>query len=205
MNKNQVVCEYLDTLLPNASCELNYTKDYELVIAVMLSAQTTDKAVNKVTSVLFMEYPDLQSLAAADANDIGDIIKPIGIYKNKSLRVIEIAKYILSSCDGVVPSSREKLEKMPGVGNKTAGVILAELFKQPEFPVDTHIKRISFRLGYSNKTDDPIDVERKLKKQFKQDDWIKLHHQFIHFGRYYCLARNPKCENCKLHDFCREK
>lgn len=203
--KNKTILQYLDELFPNVGCELKYHKDYELVIAVMLSAQTTDVAVNNVTQVLFDKYRDLSSLVNANLEDIEDIIHSIGLYKNKAKNVIGIAKTILEKYDGVLPSDKDELQTLPGVGNKTAGVIRAEIFKIPDLPVDTHILRISKRLKLAAKDDDPYDVEMKLKKAFPKEKWIKLHHQLIHFGRYFCTARNPQCENCKITGFCTKK
>ena len=197
--------DYLDEILPAAKCELLYTKDYELVIAVMLSAQTTDKSVNAVTPILFKKYPTLDALYNAPLEDIEEIIKPIGLYKNKAKNLKGIVKDLKERFNGVVPSDKEQLMTLPGVGNKTAGVIRAEIFQIPDLPVDTHILRISKRLNLAKKDDEPIDVERKLKKIIPEERWIKSHHQLIHFGRYYCMARSPKCENCKISDMCANK
>ncbi|MBR5996614.1 MAG: endonuclease III [Bacilli bacterium] len=194
--------DYLDEILPTAKCELLYTKDYELVIAVMLSAQTTDKSVNAVTPILFKKYPTLDALYDAPLEDIEEIIKPIGLYKNEAKNLKGIVKDLVDRFNGVVPSDKEQLMTLPGVGNKTAGVIRAEIFQIPDLPVDTHILRISKRLNLAKKDDEPIDVERKLKKIIPEERWIKSHHQLIHFGRYYCIARSPKCENCKISDMC---
>ncbi len=194
--------DYLDETLPTAKCELLYTKDYELVIAVMLSAQTTDKSVNAVTPILFKKYPTLNALYKAPLEDIEEIIKPIGLYKNKAKNLKGIVKDLKERFNSVVPSDKEQLMTLPGVGNKTAGVIRAEIFQIPDLPVDTHILRISKRLNLAKKDDEPIDVERKLKKIIPEERWIKSHHQLIHFGRYYCMARSPKCENCKISDMC---
>ena len=197
--------EYLDELFPSARCELFYSKDYELVIAVMLSAQTTDKSVNAVTPILFNKYPNLEVLDKAPLEDIEEILKPIGLYKNKAKNLKGIVKDLLERFDGVVPSNKDELMTLPGVGNKTAGVIRAEIFQIPDLPVDTHILRISKRLKLANKDDEPIDVERKLKTLISEERWIKSHHQLIHFGRYFCTARNPQCNNCKISDMCINK
>ena len=194
--------DYLDEILPTAKCELFYSKDYELVIAVMLSAQTTDKSVNAVTPILFNKYPTLAALYDAPLEDIEEIIKPTGLYKNKAKNLKGIVKDLVGRFNGVVPSDKEQLMILPGVGNKTAGVIRAEIFRIPDLPVDTHILRISKRLNLAKKDDEPIDVERKLKKIIPEERWIKSHHQLIHFGRYYCMARSPKCENCKIGGMC---
>ena len=196
---------YLDELFPSVGCELLYTKDYELVIAVMLSAQTTDKSVNAVTPILFKKYPDLDSLNNAPLEDIENVIKQIGLYKNKAKNLKGIVKDLIERFNYQVPSDKDLLTTLPGVGNKTAGVIRAEVFKIPELPVDTHILRISKRLKLAKKDDGPDEVSNKLKKLIPEDRWIKSHHQLIHFGRYHCLARNPHCENCKIRDMCISK
>ena len=198
------ILSYLDELFPHASCELFYTKDYELVIAVMLSAQTTDKSVNNVTRVLFNKYQSLDELNSAPIEDIEEIIKQIGLYKNKAKNLKGIIKDLIERFNYQVPSDKDLLQTLPGVGNKTAGVIRAEIFKIPDLPVDTHVSRIAKRLGLAKKDDEPIAVERKLKRLIPEDRWIKSHHQFIHFGRYFCTARNPRCAECKIKDYCRK-
>ena len=194
--------DYLDELFPAAKCELFYSKDYELVIAVMLSAQTTDKSVNAVTPLLFKKYSSLDELNKAPLEAIEEILKPIGLYKNKAKNLKGIVKTLINEFNYQVPSDKEQLMTLPGVGNKTAGVIRAEIFQIPDLPVDTHILRISKRLNLVKKDDEPIDVERKLKKIIPEERWIKSHHQLIHFGRYFCTARSPQCENCKIKDMC---
>ena len=194
----------MDETYPHVGCELNYQKDYELVIAVMLSAQTTDIAVNAVTKVLFAKYDTLEKLANADLNDIENIIRTIGLYKNKAKNVIGIAQTLINQYDGVLPSDKDELQKLPGVGNKSAGVIRAEVFRIPDLPVDTHILRISKRLKLANDKDGPYETEMKLKKSFPESSWIKIHHQLIHFGRDICVARNPQCQRCKLTGICRK-
>ena len=205
MTKEQYsfIAEYIDSLFPDAKCELFYQKDYELVIAVMLSAQTTDKAVNQVTESLFKDYSTLKELDNASLEDIENHIKRLGMYKNKAANIKGIAHVLLTDFDGVVPSDKDLLQTLPGIGNKSAGVIRAEVFKIPDLPVDTHIIRITNRLGIAKKSDAPIDIERKLKKIIPEDSWIKSHHQLIHFGRYFCTARLPKCKECKLKDICK--
>ena len=196
---------YLDELFPHAKCELFYTKDYELVIAVMLSAQTTDKSVNSVTGALFKKYQSLDALNKASLEEIEEVIKPIGLYKNKAKNLKGIVEDLVERFNYQVPSDKDLLMTLPGVGNKTAGVIRAEIFQIPDLPVDTHILRISKRLGLANQKDEPIDVERKLKKLIPEERWIKSHHQLIHFGRYFCTARSPKCAECKIKDLCKNK
>ena len=204
-NKIQTLINFMDETYPNVGCELTYSKDYELVIAVMLSAQTTDTSVNKVTDVLFSKYPTLKELANAPLEDIEDIIHSIGLYKNKAKHVLEITNKLLDEYNGVLPSDKDVLQTFPGVGNKTAGVIRAEIFKIPDLPVDTHIVRISKRLKIVGPVATPYETEMKLKKLLPEDRWIKTHHQLIHFGRDICVARNPHCEKCKLCAFCTKK
>ncbi|MDY4849319.1 MAG: endonuclease III [Bacilli bacterium] len=196
---------FLDEIFPNVGCELIYHHDYELVIAVMLSAQTTDKSVNKVTQVLFSHFPSLDALANASIKDVQEDIHSIGLYKNKANNVIGIAKKLISDFSYQVPSDKELLQTLPGVGNKTAGVIITEIFKIPDLPVDTHILRIAKRLKFVKENATPLEVEKILKKLIDESSWIKIHHQLIHFGRYFCLARNPNCENCKLRSYCGKK
>ena len=198
------ILSYLDELFPHVSCELFYSKDYELVIAVMLSAQTTDKSVNQVTTVLFNKYKSLDELDKAPLEDIEETIKQIGLYKNKAKNLKGIVHDLIYRFNYIVPSDKEQLMTLPGVGNKTAGVIRAEIFKIPDLPVDTHVSRIAKRLGLAKKDDEPIEVECKLKKLISEDRWIRSHHQFIHFGRYFCTARNPQCNNCKISDLCKK-
>ena len=195
----------MDERYPSVGCELNYTKDYELVIAVMLSAQTTDVSVNKVTAVLFSKYKSLDELSKANLEDIEDIIRSIGLYKNKAKNLLGIAQDLVNKYGGKVPSDKDELQKLPGVGNKTAGVIRAEIFHIPDLPVDTHILRISKRLKMVNSSADSYKTEMKLKSLIPEDRWIKTHHQLIHFGRDICLARNPQCEKCKLAEICTKK
>ena len=197
------VSNYIDSLFPNAKCELFYTQDYELVIAVMLSAQTTDKAVNNVTKSLFKDYPTLKDLDNATLEDIENHIKSLGLYKNKAANIKGIAHKLLTEFNGKVPSDKKLLQTLPGIGNKSAGVIRCEVFKIPDLPVDTHIIRITNRLGIANSKDEPIDIEQKLKKIIPEESWIKSHHQLIHFGRYFCTTKSPKCSECKLRNICK--
>lgn len=194
---------YLDEIIPNPRCELNYNKDYELLLATMLSAQTTDKRVNMVTDILFSKYPSISDLSRANVSDIISIIKPIGTFNKKANNVILIAKRLVEDYNGVVPNNREYLESLPGVGRKTTNVVLSNLFNVPCIAVDTHVSRVSIRLGLAKEGDDPYTVEKKITRKFKSDELCKRHHQLVLFGRYYCTARNPKCESCKLKDICK--
>lgn len=195
------VIEYLDELIPDPKCELNYNKDYELLIATMLSAQTTDKRVNSVTSILFNKYPDLESLSKASVSDIIDIIRPIGTFNKKAQNVISISKKLLD-IGGYVPNDRDFLESLPGVGRKTANVVLSNIYNEPLIAVDTHVARVSVRLGIANSDDDVLTIEKKLNHVFSKDKLCRLHHQLVLFGRYYCKSINPSCNNCGLKERC---
>ena len=201
MNK---IVDYLDELIPNPKCELNYTKDYELLLATMLSAQTTDKRVNMVTSILFKKYNSLAKLRKAKVEDIIEIIRPIGTFNKKASNIIEIAKR-LEAVGDIVPNDRDFLESLPGVGRKTANVVLSNIYNVECIAVDTHVHRVSIRLGIANKNDDVLKTEMKLTKKFKNYDLCRLHHQLVLFGRYYCKASNPSCDTCKLRDICKYK
>ena len=202
MNKAQLIKKYFDELFPNAECELNYNKDYELLIAVMLSAQTTDKRVNGVTSLLFSKYDTLTKLAKADIQDIRVLVNTLGNYERKSKAVIEIANILIKKYNGIVPNDREALESMPSVGRKTANVVLSNLFNVPVMAIDTHAERVSKRLGIASYDDTLIEIENKIYKLFSKNDILRLHHQFVLFGRYHCKARNPMCGGCKLSEIC---
>ena len=201
MKMNRLL-NYLNELFPNAKCELNYSKDYELLIAVMLSAQTTDKRVNSVTEVLFSKYPSLEELSKASISDIEEIIRPIGTYHLKAKNIIEIAKKLLLK---PVCNDRAYLESLNGVGRKTTNVVLSELYNETYLAVDTHINRVAKRLGLADLNDDVMTVEKKLMKLIPKDNVIHIHHQLIFFGRYHCKAINPNCSNCKLKDLCKYK
>ena len=202
-DKINLILDFVDSLFPDAKCELFYNRDYELAIAVMLSAQTTDKSVNLVTKNLFSQYDILEKLDAVPLEEIENIIQSIGLYKNKAKNIKGITHKLLEDYGGVLPSDKDLLQTLPGIGNKSAGVIRCEVFKIPDLPVDTHIIRITNRLGIAKKSDTPLDIELKLKKLIPEDRWIKTHHQLIHFGRYFCTAKKPQCEACKLRDICK--
>ena len=202
--KNKEIIAYLDTIIPNPRCELEYSKDYELLIATMLSAQTTDKRVNEVTRVLFKKYPSLKDLADADIEDIKQIIRSIGTYNKKASNIKSIAKNLLEKSNGIVPNDRKFLESLDGVGRKTTNVVLSNIYNVPCIAVDTHVSRVSKRLGIAKEADDVAVVEKKLNKFFKDDDLCRLHHQLVLFGRYYCKAIRPECENCGLKKYCKK-
>ena len=200
------ILEYIDELFPNPQSELDYNTDYQLLINVMLSAQTTDKRVNMVSSVLYKKYDTLDKLANANIDDIKKIIFSLGSYNKKASNVIEISKRLYNEKNGIVPNDRKYLESLPGVGRKTTNVVLGILYNVPCIAVDTHIERVSKRLKFASLNDDVLTVEKKLMKKFKdQPNMIKVHHQLLLFGRYHCKAINPECKNCKIKDLCRYK
>ncbi len=190
------IVKYLDQIIPNPKCELNYNKDYELVIATMLSAQTKDKKVNEVTNILFNKYKTLNDLKNANIDDLKEIIKPLGSYNKKASNIIDIANKI--SKLGYVPNDRAFLQNLNGVGRKTTNVVLSELFHENLIAVDTHVERVSKRLNIALPSDTVLETEKKLTKFFKNYDLSKIHKQLVLFGRYHCTAKNPKCNECKL-------
>ncbi|MDD3187353.1 MAG: endonuclease III [Bacilli bacterium] len=198
--KNKII-DYLNELINNPKSELNYNHDYELLISVMMSAQTTDKRVNQVTSVLYKKYNSLEKLSKANLDDVKNIIKSVGTFNKKAVNVIEIAKKLAPI--GYVPNDRNFLESLPGVGRKTTNVVLGIIYNEQVIAVDTHVKRVAIRLGIAEESDDVLKVEKKLTKYFKGNNLIDIHHKILLFGRYYCTARNPKCDNCKLRDMCK--
>ena len=203
-SSKEYIIENLNRLYPDARCELNHKDSFELLIAVVLSAQTTDVSVNRVTPALFEKYPDAISLSEASEEDVMRLIHSIGLYKNKSRNIINLAKELVKRFNGEVPSKREELESLPGVGRKTANVVLSNCFDYPAFAVDTHVSRVSKRLMIARKDDDVLTIEKKLMKFFPRNCWSRLHHQFIFFGRYKCKAKNPECTDCPFRDSCRK-
>jgi len=199
---SQYIIEQLNILFPNAKCELKHRSHFQLLIAVILSAQTTDERVNMVTPQLFNKYKNAFQLAKANTQDVENIIKSIGLYKNKSKNIIECSKELVNRFNGKIPKNREELESLPGVGRKTCNVVLSNCFNVPAFAVDTHVSRVSKRLRIAKKQDDVLEIEKKLMKAFPRECWNKLHHQFIFFGRYLCKAKNPECQRCPFTKIC---
>ncbi len=199
------IIEELNMLYPNAHCELNHRSNYEMAVAVILSAQTTDASVNRVTPALFGRYPDVQSLADANQKDVERCISSLGLYHNKAVSIMGFAKGVAEDYGGRVPDSMEELVTLPGVGRKCANVILSECYSIPALAVDTHVSRISKRLGLAYQKDSVEVIERKLKRKIPEDKWIRTHHQMIFFGRYLCHARNPECDKCPFTGICHEK
>ncbi len=197
-----ILFNYLDSLFPDARCSLNYKKDYELLIAIMLSAQTTDKAVNKVTAILFSRYDSLEKLKSAEISDIESIISFLGMYHLKAKNIKQIAIDLSDKYNNHVPCDEKSLLSLPGIGNKTKNCFLAEWYHLPFLAVDTHVTRISKRLGIVKDNDDVIKIENKLMRCIPKERLIKTNHQLIDFGRLICKAKNPQCDKCELSKSC---
>lgn len=190
-------------MYPDAHCELDYQTPFQLLVAVILSAQTTDKSVNKVTPQLWQHYPTIADLAAANVVDVENDLRTIGLYKNKARNIVKTARAVLQDFDGVVPKTHKELESLPGVGRKTANVVLAEIYKVPSLAVDTHVSRVAKRLNISAQDASVTEIEHDLMKKIPKRDWIVTHHRLIFFGRYFCLAKNPKCAICPVQSYCK--
>lgn len=190
-------------MYPEARGELEWETPFQLLIAVILSAQTTDKAVNKVTPNLWKHYPEIEDLAKANLVDVEECLRTIGLYKNKARNIIKTARVILQDFDGQVPKTHKELETLPGVGRKTANVVLAEVYGIPSIAVDTHVSRIAKRLNISASDADVKEIEEDLMKKIPKKDWILTHHRLIFFGRYHCLAKKPKCDICPVQAYCK--
>lgn len=204
MKINKEFYEKLDIMIPNPKCSLNYTKDYELLIATVLSAQCTDERVNQVTPILWSKY-DIYSLAKANSKDVADIIRPLGNMNKRSEYIITIAKRLVEDFNGKVPNDRDYLESLPGVGRKTTNVVLANIYNENLIAVDTHVSRVAKRLGLAKETDTPDVIEQKLMKAFDNKHLLKMHHQLLLFGRYICKAQKPDCKNCLFYKECKYK
>lgn len=201
----KTVLQGLDDLFPDAHCELEHRNNYEMAVAVVLSAQTTDASVNRVTPALFARYPDAFALAEGELPEIEKYIASLGLYRNKAKAIKGMAEGMAERFDGEVPQTMKELVSLPGVGRKCANVILSECWGVPALAVDTHVYRISRRLGLAKEDDSVVDVEMKLKRKIPRERWIRTHHQLIFFGRYLCHARNPECERCPFTAICKEK
>ena len=195
------IMDRLETMHPEAACALDFGTHFQLLSAVMLSAQTTDVSVNKVTPVLFEKYPTPEAMAEADPLDVQEIIKTIGLYKNKSKNIVALSKMLVSDYDGEVPGNYDDLVRLPGVGRKTANVVLAEGFGKSRIAVDTHVFRVSNRIGLTC-AKDPTGVEEGLMERLPEEQWSRAHHLLIFHGRKVCHARKPDCSNCLLADLC---
>lgn len=190
-------------MFPNAKCELTHDSSFQLLIAVILSAQTTDVSVNKVTPALFKKYPTPELLGDAPIESIIEEIRSIGLYRNKAKNIKSCSVMLVNDFQSEVPNTLEDLMKLPGVGRKTADVVLADAFNIPAIAVDTHVDRISKRLGICKEDATVLEVEQTLMKKLPKSLWITAHHRMIFFGRYHCLAKKPKCSICPLVNMCR--
>ena len=205
MNRSDFIYQTLELMYPDAHCQLDYQTPFQLAVAVVLSAQTTDVAVNRVTKKLFARYPDCQALAEASLSDLEECLHELGLYHNKARNISQLAKEVLRNYNGVLPDTFDELTKLPGVGVKCANVIMAECYHVPSFAVDTHVNRIARRLQIAEQSDSITTVEKKLKGYFPKERWIRMHHLLIFFGRNKCYARKPDCNNCPFAEFCYEK
>ncbi len=203
--KQDRILNTFDEMFPDARCVLNHSNNLELLVAVMLSAQTTDESVNKLTSHLFQKYKTVDDYANASLSELESDLHSIGLYRNKAKNIKAMAVALQARFNGVVPASHDALISLPGVGRKTANVVMAEGFGYPAIAVDTHVERISKRLGFAKPEDTVLTVEKKLMKTIPKNRWIKTHHQMIFFGRYHCKAMSPHCKECPLVDLCKEK
>jgi len=206
LNKKQIrYC--LDTMadmFPDAKGELVHSNPFELVIAVLLSAQCTDKLVNKVTASLFKKYKKPEDYLAVTLEELEQDIKSIGLYRTKAKNIKKLCQVLLDEYNGEVPRTKEELVKLAGVGRKTANVVASIAFNEPAIAVDTHVERVSKRLGICRWKDSVLEVEETLMRKVPKDEWSVTHHRMIFFGRYHCKARNPNCPECPLLEICRE-
>lgn len=201
MDKNYIL-NNLKLMFQDPKCELDYNNDWQLLIAILLSAQSTDKKVNKVTPILFSKYPTLKHLKEANVKELKDIINPIGLANNKAKNIIALATVLHDEYNDKVPSTKEQLVSLPGIGTKTANVMLIEYFNIPAFPVDTHVARVSKRLNLCKESDNVKTIEEKLTTLFPKEEWALLHLRMVLFGRYICKALKPDCNNCLLKEKC---
>lgn len=206
LNNNQIrySLDEMGKLFPDAHCELNHSNPFELVIAVALSAQCTDALVNKVTKNLFQKYKTPEDYLQVSLEELQTDIRSIGLFRNKAKNIQKLCKLLIEEYDGVVPNDRDELTKLPGVGRKTANVVVSVAYNIPAIAVDTHVERVSKRLGICRWKDSVLEVEKTLMKKVPMEEWSITHHRMIFFGRYHCKAQNPQCEVCPLLDICRE-
>lgn len=205
MTNIELILSYLDKICPDAHCELKYTKDYELLIAVMLSAQTTDKSVNEATAILFNQYKTVEELANAKVEDVSFCIRHLGMHQVKARNAVKIAQILVKDFGGKVPNDPEALLSMPGVGNKTKNCVLGELYNEPLLAVDTHMQRFAKRMGIANENDSVEKIEQKYMKIIPKERMVKTNHQIIIFSRYHCKAISPECANCELRKICKNR
>nr|WP_260503662.1 endonuclease III [Paenibacillus polymyxa] len=198
------ILDTIGTMFPDAHCELNHDNAFELTIAVLLSAQCSDQMVNKVTADLFQKYKSPEDYLAVPLEELEQDIRRIGLYRNKAKHIHNLCRILIDQYGGEIPSEHDQLVKLPGVGRKTANVVVSTAFNVPAIAVDTHVERVSKRLGFAGWDDSVLEVEKKLMKRVPRDEWSVTHHRLIFFGRYHCKAQNPQCQVCPLLDVCRE-
>ncbi|USD81205.1 endonuclease III [Bacillus safensis] len=196
--------DIIGDMFPEAECELVHDNPFELVIAVALSAQCTDVLVNKVTKALFQKYKTPEDYLSVPLEELQQDIRSIGLYRNKAKNIQKLSKMLIEEYGGEVPKDRDELVKLPGVGRKTANVVVSVAFGVPAIAIDTHVERVSKRLGICRWKDSVLEVEQTLMKKVPKEDWSVTHHRLIFFGRYHCKAQRPQCESCPLLDMCRE-
>ncbi|MFE8695695.1 endonuclease III [Cytobacillus sp. FJAT-53684] len=206
LNKNQIryCLDQMGEMFPDAHCELNHSNPFELVIAVALSAQCTDVLVNKVTKNLFEKYKTPQDYLDVSLEELQGDIRSIGLFRNKAKNIQKLCRLLLDEYDNIVPQDRDELTKLPGVGRKTANVVMSVAYGIPAIAVDTHVERVSKRLAFCRWKDSVLEVEKTLMRKIPMDEWSVTHHRMIFFGRYHCKAQNPQCNICPLLDLCRE-
>ncbi|MFD2045837.1 endonuclease III [Ornithinibacillus salinisoli] len=206
LNKKEIrfCLDEIEKMFPNADCELDHSNPFELVIAVLLSAQCTDVLVNKVTKELFEKYKTPEDYLEVSLEELQSDIRSIGLYRNKAKNIQKLCRVLINEYNGEVPNTKEELEKLAGVGRKTANVVASVAFHEPAIAVDTHVERVSKRLGICRWKDSVLEVEKTLMKKVPMDEWSATHHRMIFFGRYHCKARNPNCSECPLLEMCRE-
>lgn len=202
--KTMEALDIIHDMFPEAEAELNYSNEFELTIAVLLSAQATDISVNKVTDHLFKKYKTPEDYLNVPLEELENDIRTIGLYRTKAKNIQKLCRDLIDKFDGKVPTNYDELITLAGVGRKTANVVLSVAFDTPRIAVDTHVERVSKRLGIARWKDNVTEVEETLMRKIPMDRWSKAHHQLIFFGRYHCLARNPKCFDCPLLYMCRE-
>lgn len=207
MLKKDEIRYCLDTMgemFPEAHCELVHSNPFELVIAVSLSAQCTDALVNKVTKGLFQKYKTPEDYLSVSLEELQNDIRSIGLFRNKAKNIQKLCQMVLEKYNGEIPMDRDELINLPGVGRKTANVVVSVAYNIPAIAVDTHVERVSKRLGICRWKDSVLEVEKTLMKKVPKDEWSVTHHRMIFFGRYHCKAQNPQCETCPLLALCRE-
>jgi len=206
LNNSQIryCLDQMGEMFPDAHCELNHSNPFELVIAVALSAQCTDVLVNKVTKSLFEKYKTPEDYLAVPLEELQNDIRSIGLYRNKAKNIQNLCRIVLEEYNGDIPTDRDELTKLPGVGRKTANVVVSVAYNIPAIAVDTHVERVSKRLGICRWKDSVLEVEKTLMRKVPKEEWSLTHHRLIFFGRYHCKAQNPQCSSCPLLELCRE-